>query len=149
MARTYLVFGDVEGKLDVLRVARGPLPTQGLLSRPQANGKIRTQRQHDEMEAAAQRKEPVTLKRGDSIGIAITAEQLRRRDQQVPRLWFGRRYGDCRSSRTAFREPSDTTPIFVSLEHDITTLPSRGLRVLRARWAAMFKDGPVTLQYSP
>jgi hypothetical protein len=72
MARTYLVFGDVEGKLDVLRVARGPLPTQGLLSRPQANGKIRTQRQHDEMEAAAQRKEPVTLKRGDSIGIAIT-----------------------------------------------------------------------------
>jgi hypothetical protein len=33
MARTYLVFDDIEGKLDVLRVARGPLPTQGPLSR--------------------------------------------------------------------------------------------------------------------
>src|ERR1700730_1836029 len=32
------------------------LPTQGPLQRPQANRKIRTQRQHDEMEGAAQRR---------------------------------------------------------------------------------------------
>jgi hypothetical protein len=34
MARTYLVFGDIDGKLDVLRVVRA-LSTEGPLSRPQ------------------------------------------------------------------------------------------------------------------
>jgi hypothetical protein len=53
MARTYLVFGDIDGKLDMLRVectrcGRKPL------QRPQANREIRAQGQHDEMEAAAQ-----------------------------------------------------------------------------------------------
>jgi hypothetical protein len=57
MARTYLVLGDIDGKLDVLRVECA-LPTEGPLQRPQANRKIRTQRQHDEMEGAAQRRCP-------------------------------------------------------------------------------------------
>jgi hypothetical protein len=39
MARTYLVFGDIDGKLDVLRVECA-LPTEGPLQRPQANRKI-------------------------------------------------------------------------------------------------------------
>jgi hypothetical protein len=69
MARTYLVFGDIDGKLDVLRVECA-LPTEGPLQRPQANRKIRTQRQHDEMEGAAQRRLP-------QAGRASNARSLR------------------------------------------------------------------------
>jgi hypothetical protein len=58
MARTYLVFGDIEGKLDVLRVEMRALPTQGPLQCQQANREVRPQRQHDEMEGAAQRRLP-------------------------------------------------------------------------------------------
>jgi len=57
MARTYLVFGDIDGKLDVQRV-KYPLRAQGPLSRPQADREIRSQRLHDEMEGAAQRRLP-------------------------------------------------------------------------------------------
>ena len=53
MARTYLVFGDIDGKLDVLRVVRA-LSTEGPLSRPQTDREVRAQRQHDEMEGTAQ-----------------------------------------------------------------------------------------------
>ena len=35
MPRTYLVFGDIEGKLDVLRVECTQVRPQGPLSRPQ------------------------------------------------------------------------------------------------------------------
>jgi hypothetical protein len=54
MARTYLVFGDIEGKLDMLRVRVYEVRTQGPLQCPQANREIRAQGKHDEMEAAAQ-----------------------------------------------------------------------------------------------
>jgi hypothetical protein len=58
MARTYLVFGDMEGKLDVLRVECTKCPRKGLLQRPQADREIRPQSQHGEMEGAAQRRLP-------------------------------------------------------------------------------------------
>jgi len=53
MARGYLVFGDIEGKLDVLRVECARCQRKGRYNIKQANRKIRAQRQHDEMEGTA------------------------------------------------------------------------------------------------
>ena len=47
MPRTYLIFGDIEGKLDVLRVECTKCDR---LSRPQADREARAQGQHDERE---------------------------------------------------------------------------------------------------
>ena len=56
MARTYLVFGDIEGKLDMLHVECSRCGRRGRYNVGKLIKKIRTQRQHDEMERAAQRK---------------------------------------------------------------------------------------------
>jgi hypothetical protein len=56
MARTYLVFGDIEGKLRVLRVECSRCGRKGRYDVGKLIKKIRTQRQHDEMERAAQRR---------------------------------------------------------------------------------------------
>jgi hypothetical protein len=56
MARTYLVFGDIDGKLDVLCVECTKIPPQGPPSRPAADREVRPQGQYDEMERIAQRR---------------------------------------------------------------------------------------------
>jgi len=53
---TYLIFGDIEGKLDLLRVECTQVRPQGPLQRSQAHREIRPQRQYDEMEGTAQRR---------------------------------------------------------------------------------------------
>jgi hypothetical protein len=53
MARNYLVFGDIEGKLDVLRIDCMKCTRRGPLLRPQADRKIWAQSQNDEMEGTA------------------------------------------------------------------------------------------------
>src|SRR5262249_54940301 len=53
--RSYLIFGDIEGKLDVLRVECSKVQSQGPLSAAQADCEIRPSRQPNEMEGAAQR----------------------------------------------------------------------------------------------
>ena len=58
MARTYLVFGDIEGKLDVLRVECTKCPRKGRYHVAKLIEKYRPQSQHDEMEGAAQRRLP-------------------------------------------------------------------------------------------
>jgi hypothetical protein len=58
MARTYLVFGDIEGKLDVLRVECTKCPRKGRYSVPRLIEKYGRKSQHDEMEGAAQRRLP-------------------------------------------------------------------------------------------
>jgi hypothetical protein len=55
MPRTYLIFGDIEGKLDVLRVECSKCDRKGPLSRPQADREARAHGQHDEMAGNAQR----------------------------------------------------------------------------------------------
>jgi hypothetical protein len=45
VSRTYLIFGDIEGKLDVLRVESPSAPARAAKNRPQGN--------HDEMEGTA------------------------------------------------------------------------------------------------
>jgi hypothetical protein len=52
--RSYLVFGDIEGKLDVLRVECTKCDRKGPLSRLQADREIRAQWQHEEMAGTAQ-----------------------------------------------------------------------------------------------
>jgi hypothetical protein len=58
MPRNYLVFGDIEGKLDVLRVECTKCSRRGVYSLHRADRETRPQRQHDEMEGAAQRRLP-------------------------------------------------------------------------------------------
>jgi hypothetical protein len=58
MARTYLVFGDIEGKLDVLRVECARCQHKGRYSVRRLIEKYGPQRQHDEMEGATQRRLP-------------------------------------------------------------------------------------------
>ena len=48
--RSYLIFGDIEGKLDVLRVECTKVRPQGPLQRLKAHREIRAQGKHDEME---------------------------------------------------------------------------------------------------
>jgi|ERR1700737_3532009 hypothetical protein len=55
MARTYLVFGDIEGKLDVLRVECARCQRKGRYRVRRLIEKIRALRQYDEMEGAALR----------------------------------------------------------------------------------------------
>jgi hypothetical protein len=52
MPRTYLIFGDIEGKLDVLRVECTKCARKGRYSVRRLIEKIRAQGQHDEMEGA-------------------------------------------------------------------------------------------------
>jgi hypothetical protein len=56
-ARTYLIFGDIEGKLDVLRVECTKCARKGRYSAASSE-EIRPQGKHDEMERAAKRRLP-------------------------------------------------------------------------------------------
>jgi len=58
MPRTYLIFGDIEGKLDVLRVECHQMRPQGPLSRPQTDREVRPHEQPDEMARDAKRRLP-------------------------------------------------------------------------------------------
>jgi hypothetical protein len=70
MARTYLVFGDIEGKLDVLRVECARCQRKGRYSVRRLIEKYGAQRQYDEMERATQW-------RLSEAGRAATARSLR------------------------------------------------------------------------
>jgi hypothetical protein len=59
MPRTYLIFGDIEGKLEVLRVECTKCARKGRYSVRKLI-ENRPQGQHDEVEGAAQRRLPQT-----------------------------------------------------------------------------------------
>ena len=72
MPRTYLIFGDIEGKLDVLRVECTKCDRRGVYYVHRLIKKIRTQGKHDEIERATQRglpeaRPPSLLERCDLI----------------------------------------------------------------------------------
>jgi len=55
VAKTYLTFGDIEGKLEVLRVECSRCQRKGRHSVAKLIREVRAPRQHDEVERAAER----------------------------------------------------------------------------------------------
>jgi hypothetical protein len=56
--RTYLTFGDIEGKLDILRIECTRCPRKGVYRIAKLIAKIRAPWQHDEVARSAQGRLP-------------------------------------------------------------------------------------------